>query len=502
MCGKKPFTANLQDKLIQVIKEICLGCQGDANLAKKYGLFIAQSLFMTITNANFDDKRFEIRIGEALKIRDSLPKGKIASAPLGVLSEKNEDLRSLREVITYGIKGIAAYVDHAAMLGYEDPEIYSFFVRALSAICKDLTLNELIALTLETGNYGVKAMALLDKANTTTYGKPKITKVNIGVGNRPGILVSGHDLRDLKELLEQSKDSGIDVYTHGEMLPAHYYPELKKYPHLFGNYGNAWWRQNEEFSKFNGPIVMTTNCITPINSKTSYRNRIFTTGPTGWPGVPHIADRIGKLPKDFSQVISLAKHCPAPTQIETGEIIGGFAHDQVFALADKIVEAVKAGHIKKFVIMGGCDGRDEQREYFTKVAENLPKEAVILTVGCAKYKYNKLNLGTIDGIPRVLDAGQCNDAYSLALIALKLKEIFGLDDVNKLPIAFDLGWYEQKATTVLLALLALGFKNIRLGPTIPAYLSPNVVGVLQKNFGIMGTTTVEDDIKAIMGNHE
>ena len=462
MCGKKADTANLQDELLQTLKMLAVARMPD----KELGLFAVQSLFMTITNANFDDARIMERIRQA-KARLG---NAAVQAPKGVLSCENEDIRSLRELLTYGIKGISAYADHAAMLGREDESIYAFVLKALAAVTKDLTAEELVALVLECGQTAVKTMALLDSANTGAYGHPEITKVKTGVGKRPGILISGHDLLDLKELLEQTKDAGIDVYTHSEMLPAHSYPEFKKYPHLFGNYGNAWHRQNIEFASFNGPILMTTNCITPVQE--SYKNRIFTTGMAGYPGVPHIADRPSGGSKDFSAIIALAKTCPPPTELENGEIIGGFAHNQVLALADKVIAAVKSGAIKRFVVMAGCDGRHKTREYFTQIAENLPKDTVILTAGCAKYRYNKLNLGDIGGIPRVLDAGQCNDSYSLAVIALKLKEVFGLKDVNQLPLSFDIGWYEQKAVAVLLALLALGFKGIRLGPTLPAFLSP------------------------------
>ncbi|OHS93087.1 Hydroxylamine reductase [Tritrichomonas foetus] len=496
MCGKKAYTANLQDKLVSLCKEISLACEANGEVSNEVGIFIINSLFMTITNANFDDDRFRIQIECANRLLKSLAKSEIKPAPCGVKSNDNPDIVSLREVITYGLKGLAAYTEHAYNLDKEDPEIYRFVVKCLADLTKDLSIDELIQLTLECGNYAVKAMKLLDEANTSAYGHPQITKVNIGVGTRPGILVSGHDLRDLKDLLEQTKDSGIDVYTHGEMLPAHYYPELKKYPHLFGNYGGSWWKQDQEFGPFNGPILMTTNCIVPV--KKAYKNRIFTTGAVGYEGLQHIPDRPKGGQKDFSQIIALAKKCKPPTELEKGEIVGGFAHNQVFALADQIVEAVKSGAIKKFVVMGGCDGRHASREYFTKMAQALPKDSVILTAGCAKYRYNKLPLGDINGIPRVLDAGQCNDSYSLAIIALKLKEIFGLDDVNKLPLAFDIGWYEQKAVAVLLALLALGFKNVRLGPTLPGFLTPNVANILVKNFGISVTSTVEEDIQKII----
>lgn len=521
VCGKKPETSNLQDLLVWVLKGLAV--YGEAAKAKKIdvsreGLFIAQGLFATITNANFDDERFIALIRRGLQLRDDLAKThglKLTAAPecatwtaskvedfhakaatVGILATANEDIRSLRELLIYGLKGIAAYADHAAMLGYEDKTLYEFFMEALAATTQDLDLNALVALVLKSGNVAVTGMALLDKANTSTYGNPEITEVNIGVSDKPGILISGHDLKDMEELLKQTENTGVDVYTHSEMLPANYYPAFKKYKHFVGNYGSSWWHQDKEFESFNGVILMTTNCIVPV--KDSYKNRIFTTGMAGYPGVAHIADRKDGKAKDFSGLVKLAKTLKAPTELETGKIVGGFAHAQVMKLADKVVEAVKGGAIKKFVVMAGCDGRQKGRNYFTEVAEALPNNTVILTAGCAKYRYNKLNLGDIGGIPRVLDAGQCNDSYSLAVIALKLKEVFGLDDVNKLPIAFDIAWYEQKAVAVLLALLALGFKNIRLGPTLPAFLSPNVVDVLVKNFGIMGTTTVEADVAAII----
>ena len=491
VCGKKAPTANLQDELVQQLKILALTHQPNREL----GRFITESLFMTITNANFDDARFTAQIAKA----KTLAGNTTATAPLGVMSCDHEDIRSLRELLTYGLKGVAAYADHAAILGQEDDDIYAFMFKALAAMTRDLPANDLIGLVLECGNIAVKTMALLDAANTGAYGNPEITKVKIGVGKRPGILVSGHDLLDMKELLEQSANAGIDIYTHGEMLPAHYYPELKKYPHLYGNYGNAWYKQNTEFASFNGPILMTTNCITPVQD--SYKNRIFTTGQAGYPGVPHIADRKNGQPKDFSGIIALAKTCPPPAQLEDGEIVGGFAHNQVLALADKVVEAVKAGAVKRFIVMAGCDGRQKGREYFTQVAADLPKDTIILTAGCAKYRYNKLNLGDIGGIPRVLDAGQCNDCYSLAVIALKLKEVFGLDDVNQLPLSMDIAWYEQKAVAVLLALLALGFKGMRLGPTLPAFLSPGVAKVLVETFGIKGTTEPAADIAAMMSGN-
>lgn len=498
MCGKPAYVANLQDKLIQVLKEISvLVEENGGEVPHEVGLFIVESLFMTITNANFDDKMITEQINKALNLRDSIGKGKTVPTPtLGVHTSSNPDVVSLRELIVYGMKGIAAYAEHAYRLDKEDPEIYKFLVKALSGITKDLSVDELVKLTLECGNCAVKAMKILDEANTTAYGNPEITKINIGVRNRPGILISGHDLRDLKDLLEQTKGTGIDVYTHGEMLAAHYYPELKKYDNLVGNYGGSWWKQDVEFGPFNGPIVMTTNCIVPV--KKAYKDRIFTTGVVGYPGLKHIPNRPVGGQKDFSQVIALAKKCKPPTQLESGEIVGGFAHNQVFQLADKIVDAIKSGAIKRFVVMSGCDGRHKSRDYFTQMALALPKDAVILSSGCAKYRYIKLPLGDINGIPRVLDAGQCNDSYSLAIIALKLKEIFKLDDVNKLPLSFDIAWYEQKAVAVLLALLALGFKNVRIGPTLPGFLSPNVANVLVKNFGIQCSTTVAEDLPKIM----
>jgi len=415
---------------------------------------------------------------------------------VGVLSTENEDVRSLRELVTYGVKGICAYAHHAEMLGYEDPELYRFLFRALADTQRDLSADDLVALTLETGHMAVRTMALLDRANTETYGNPELTQVNLGVGDRPGILVSGHDLRDLYELLRQSEGQGIDIYTHSEMLPAHYYPRLKQFKHLRGNYGSSWWHQNEDFESFNGPILLTTNCLIPV--KDTYKDRLFTTGVVGWPGAAHIADRPLGGHKDFSAVIALAKTCKPPVELETGTLVGGFAHAQVTALADKVVEAVKSGAIKRFVVMAGCDGRMKSRGYFTEVAEALPPDAVILTAGCAKYRYNKLPLGDIGGIPRVLDAGQCNDSYSLAVIALKLKEIFALDDVNDLPISFDIAWYEQKAVAVLLALLALGFKHLRLGPTLPAFLSPGVAKVLVQNFDIKPVGDPHADVAAMM----
>ncbi len=519
VCGKEENTAQLQDLLIYNLKGIAYLAEGKVKKGddvSSIGKFICDGLFATITNANFDNARITELIKGAVAMKKQLAEESgIKDAPeaaswistdstvfiekgktVGVLSTENEDVRSLRELLIYGLKGIAAYTDHAVVLGYNDNDIYKFMIEGLASTLKDLSVDEMVGLVLKCGETGVKAMALLDKANTGTYGNPEITKVNIGVRGNPGILISGHDLKDMEELLIQTEGTGVDVYTHGEMLPANYYPAFKKYSHFAGNYGNAWWKQNEEFDSFNGPILMTTNCIIPV--KDSYKERIFTTGMTGYPGVKHITDRKEGGKKDFSEIIDLAKKCQSPVEIEKGEIVGGFAHAQVFALADKVVEAVKSGAIKRFVVMAGCDGRMKSRSYFTDVAEQLPEGTIILTAGCAKYRYNKLNLGDIGGIPRVLDAGQCNDSYSLAIIALKLKEIFGLDDVNKLPLSFDIAWYEQKAVTVLLALLYLGFKTIRLGPTLPAFLSPNVAKVLVEKFNIMPTGEVKADIEAIM----
>ena len=522
VCGKKPDVAAMQDLLVYVSKGISAVTTALRNEGKtvtaKINHLITLNLFTTITNANFDKESIEARIRATLDAKKellsklshtaNLPEAALwdgsgnweeKAKTVGVLSTENEDIRSLRELITYGLKGLSAYSKHANVLLQDDEEVDAFLQRALSATLDDtLSVDDLVALTLETGKYGVSGMALLDKANTTAYGNPEITKVNIGVGKNPGILVSGHDLRDLEMLLEQTQGTGVDVYTHSEMLPAHYYPAFKKYTNFIGNYGNAWWKQKEEFESFNGPILMTTNCIVP--PKDSYKDRLYTTGAAGYPGCKHIPGEIGEQ-KDFSVIIEHAKKCAAPTEIETGEIIGGFAHAQVFALADKVVEAVKSGAIKKFVVMGGCDGRAKSRDYYTEFAKALPKDAVILTAGCAKYKYNKLPLGDIGGIPRVLDAGQCNGSYSLAVIALKLKEIFGLDDINDLPIIYNIAWYEQKAVIVLLALLYLGVKNIHLGPTLPAFLSPNVANVLVKNFGIAGIGTVEDDMKLFFGDN-
>ena len=516
VCGKKPDVAAMQDLLVYVTKGISAVTtalrQEGKQVSAEINHLITLNLFTTITNANFDKESIEARIRATLTEKDMLlaqiadPSGlpeaakwngsgnwEEKAATVGVLSTENEDIRSLRELITYGLKGLSAYSKHANVLLKDDEEVDAFLQRALAATLDDnLSVEELIALTMETGKHGVSGMALLDKANTEAYGNPEITKVNIGVGTNPGILVSGHDLRDLEMLLEQTQGTGVDVYTHSEMLPAHYYPAFKKYPNFIGNYGNAWWKQKEEFESFNGPILMTTNCIVP--PKDNYKDRLYTTGAAGYPGCTHIPGEIGEQ-KDFSVIIEHAKRCAAPTEIETGELIGGFAHAQVLALADQVVDAVKSGAIKKFVVMAGCDGRAKSREYYTEFAKALPKDAVILTAGCAKYKYNKLPLGDINGIPRVLDAGQCNDSYSLAVIALKLKEVFGLDDINDLPIAYNIAWYEQKAVIVLLALLYLGVKNIHLGPTLPAFLSPNVAKVLVENFGIAGISTVEEDLK-------
>ena len=522
VCGKKPDVAAMQDLLVYVSKGLsavttALRKEG-RTVAPEINHLITLNLFVTITNANFDKESIEARIRATLDARQELlvrlkdtaglPEAALwdgagdweeKARTVGVLSTENEDIRSLRELITYGLKGLSAYSKHANALLQDDEEVDAFLQRALAATLDDsLSADDLVALTLETGKYGVSGMALLDKANTTAYGNPEITRVNIGVGKNPGILVSGHDLRDLEMLLEQTQGTGVDVYTHSEMLPAHYYPAFKKYPNFVGNYGNAWWKQKEEFESFNGPILMTTNCIVP--PKDSYKDRMYTTGAAGYPGCRHIPGGIGEQ-KDFSALIEHAKKCAPPTEIETGEIVGGFAHAQVFALADKVVEAVKSGAIKKFVVMGGCDGRAKSREYYTEFAKALPRDTVILTAGCAKYKYNKLPLGDIGGIPRVLDAGQCNDSYSLAVIALKLKEIFGLEDINDLPIVYNIAWYEQKAVIVLLALLYLGIKNIHLGPTLPAFLSPNVAKVLVENFGIAGIGTVEEDIKLFFGEN-
>lgn len=524
VCGKKPETANLQDLLIYVTKglsEITTRLRSEGKeIPAAIDRLITTNLFMTITNANFDDDRFIDRINETLSSRDELfeqlhddtglsdaaswqyrtaEERTLKADEVGVLDTGNEDLRSLRELTLYGLKGMAAYNKHANVLGYADTAIDAFLQKALAKTLDDsLSTDDLTSLVLETGSFGVKVMALLDTANTSTYGNPEITKVELGVRNNPAILISGHDLRDLEMLLEQTANTGVDVYTHSEMLPAHYYPAFKKYPHFAANYGNAWWKQKEEFEAFNGPILLTTNCLVP--PKESYKDRIYTTGSVGFSGCKHIDGEIGET-KDFSAIIEHAKKCPPPTQLERGQLVGGFAHHQVLALADKVVDAVKSGAIKKFVVMAGCDGRSPARNYYTDFAKALPRDTVILTAGCAKYKYNKLALGDIGGIPRVLDAGQCNDSYSLALIALKLKEVFGLDDINQLPIVYNIAWYEQKAVIVLLALLSLGVKNIHLGPTLPAFLSPNVVNVLIKNFGIAGITDVDTDLEIFFGKN-
>ena len=526
VCGKNAEVAAMQDLLIYVTKGLSavtttLREQG-VSIDASVNHLVTMNLFTTITNANFDEDSIRARITETLRVneelsaklekKDQLPQAALwrgneeqylemaASDAVGVLATADEDIRSLRELITYGLKGLAAYSKHANALLKDNEEIDAFIQSALAKTLDDsLTVDDLVALTLECGKFGVDGMSLLDAANTGAYGNPEITKVDIGVRKNPGILVSGHDLKDLEQLLEQTKGTGVDVYTHSEMLPAHYYPAFKKYDNFAGNYGNAWWKQKAEFTTFNGPILMTTNCIVPPAD--GYKDRLWTTGAAGYPGCRHIDGAYGET-KDFSAIIEQAKTCPAPQEIESGQIVGGFAHEQVFALADKIVEAVKSGAIRKFVVMAGCDGRMKSREYYHDFAERLPKDVVILTAGCAKYKYNKLNLGDINGIPRVLDAGQCNDSYSLALIALKLKEIFGLDDVNDLPIVYNIAWYEQKAVIVLLALLYLGVKNIHLGPTLPAFLSPNVANVLVKNFGIAGIGSVDDDLELFFGQEK
>ncbi len=529
VCGKSDDLAQMMDVLIYT----CKGLTVYTTEMKKHNIespemdhFIMTSLFKTITNANFDKQSIIVSIIEGLSLKrkartmlaskgvkideSSLPEAATwdaftveeieRKAPhVGVLATENEDIRSLRELIMYGVKGMAAYAEHAFNLGQEDTELYAFMQKALASTLNDnLSVDELVSLVMETGKNGVTAMAMLDKANTFRYGNPEITKVNIGVRNNPGMLISGHDLRDMEDLLKQTESTGVDVYTHSEMLPANYYPEFKKYKHFVGNYGNSWWHQREEFEKFNGPILFTTNCIVPPLGNASYKDRIYTTGATGLNGAKHIEDRPDGGMKDFSEIIEHAKRCQAPVELEKGEIIGGFAHAQVFALADKVVEAVKSGAIRKFFVMAGCDGRMKSREYYTEFAQKLPKDTVILTAGCAKYRYNKLSLGDIGGIPRVLDAGQCNDSYSLAVIALKLKEVFQLNDINELPIAYNIAWYEQKAVIVLLALLYLGVKNIHLGPTLPGFLSPNVVNVLVEKFGISGITNVDDDMKMFL----
>lgn len=522
VCGKRASTSSAIDILLFAVRGVSIVADalrtGGYKIDQKVNLFVTDALFSTITNANFDDASLLLRVKKGFAIRNELlaaAKQENIEVPqvdeitwkgeekdylekaktVGVLREQNEDLRSLKELVLYGLKGMAAYHEHAIRLGFNEDSIHAFTQSAIAQMAtKSMTADELVKLVMQTGKFGVDAMALLDKANTTRYGNPEITKVNLGVGTNPGILISGHDLRDIEQLLEQTEGTGVDVYTHGEMLPAHYYPAFKKYKHFIGNYGNAWWKQREEFAQFNGPIVFTTNCIVPPMENAVYKSRMFTSNSTGFPGCKHIeTDENGH--KDFSEVIALAKTCKAPVALESGEIVGGFAHNQVLALADKVVDAVKSGAIRKFIVMAGCDGRMKNREYYTEFAKALPKDCVILTAGCAKYKYNKLNLGDINGIPRVLDAGQCNDSYSLAVIALKLKEVFGLDDVNKLPIVYNIAWYEQKAVIVLLALLYLGVKNIHLGPTLPAFLSPNVAKVLVDNFGIAGIGTVDEDLK-------
>ncbi len=535
VCGKPEETANLQDLLIHVLKGIGVYGEKAAELGvldQATGKSVSESLFSTITNVNWEDDWFVSRIKEALNVREDI-KNKFLAAyqekngqafsealsdaatwssqdastfqakakEVGIQATENEDVRSLRELLIIGLKGVAAYADHAAILGYENDDIYRFFMEALASTTKDLTVDEMVGMVLKCGGTAVTTMALLDEANTVTYGHPELTEVNIGVGNNPGILISGHDLKDMDELLKQTEGTGVDVYTHGEMLPCNYYPAFKKYDHLAGNYGGSWYRQNNEFESFNGPILMTTNCLVPLKKENTYLNRLFTTGMTGYPGAKNIPDRASGGAKDFSEMINLAKTCQPPTEIETGKIVGGFARNQVLALADKVVDAVKSGAIKRFIVMAGCDGRHKSRNYFTEVAEQLPKDTVILTAGCAKYRYNKLDLGDIGGIPRVLDAGQCNDCYSLVVIALKLKEVFELDHINDLPISFDIGWYEQKAVAVLLALFHLGVKGIRLGPTLPAFISPTVLNVLVENFDIKPTGEVAADIEAMMSGN-
>ncbi|MCG8552090.1 MAG: hydroxylamine reductase [Desulfobacterales bacterium] len=525
MCGKKGNTANLQDLLIYNLKGIAVLAQK----AKDAGMdvptanaqFIAEGLFTTITNANFNDEDLISWLTRAQAVKKKLfdgVKGKVGSdlhdcatwfsddtsefeakaEAVGILSTENEDVRSLRELLVIGLKGICAYADHAAVLGVTKDEIWDFLYEALTSTTQDLGVDDMVAMVMKAGEIAVTTMAALDQANTQAYGNPEITEVNLGVGTNPGILISGHDLKDMEELLEQTKGSGVDVYTHGEMLPANYYPAFKKYDHLKGNYGGSWWHQNEDFETFNGPILMTTNCIIPIRKKNTYQDKLFTTGVVSYPDIPHIPNRADGGAKDFSKIVELAKTCQPPTQIETGTIVGGFAHNQVLALADKVVEAVKSGAIKRFIVMAGCDGRQKDRNYFTEVAEKLPKDTVILTAGCAKYRYNKLDLGDIGGIPRVLDAGQCNDSYSLAVIAMKLRDAFGLEHINDLPLSFDIGWYEQKAVAVLLALLHLGVKGIRLGPTLPAFVSPTVLNVLVETFDIKPIGDVDEDIQAMM----
>ena len=524
VCGKPEGTANLQDLLVYVCKGIAvygekLAKQGTVD--REAGRFICKALFVTITNAAWDDDSIIGWIRRGLKVKDAIAQkagasgnlpdcatwtadskeeimAKAMSEEVRITAAQNGDVRSLRELVVIGSKGVAAYAEHAEVLGFEKDEIYVSIMEALASTTKDLSVDDMVGMVMKTGANAVTTMALLDEANTTTYGNPEISEVNLGVRNNPGILISGHDLKDMEELLKQTEGTGVDVYTHGEMLPANYYPAFKKYGHFVGNYGGSWWHQNEEFESFNGPIFLTTNCLVPVKKENTYLDRLFTTGVVSYPGAKHIPDRPKGGMKDFSAMIEMAKKCAAPREIETGKLVGGFAHNQVMALADKVVEAVKSGAIKRFVVMAGCDGRFKSRDYYTDVAKHLPKDTVILTAGCAKYRYNKLDLGDIGGIPRVLDAGQCNDSYSLAVIALKLKEAFGLDDVNNLPISYDIAWYEQKAVAVLLALLSLGVKGIRLGPTLPGFLSPNVADVLVKNFGIKPITTVEEDVAAMM----
>ena len=526
VCGKPEETADLQDLLIYVCKGISVygeKLKETGTVDKTAGRFICEALFTTITNAAWDNDMIIDRIRKALKVRDDIKKrvgadisgtfpdcavwtsddkeaimAKALSDELRITATENEDVRSLKEMLTIGCKGIAAYADHAAILGHEKDDIYGFLMEALASTTKALSTDEMIAMVMKAGEAAVNTMALLDEANTTAYGHPEITEVNIGVGKNPGILISGHDLKDMEELLKQTKGTGVDVYTHGEMLPANYYPAFKKYDHFVGNYGGSWWHQNKDFETFNGPVILTTNCLIPIKKENTYLDRLFTTNVVNYPGAKHIADRPAGGTKDFSAVVEQAKQCAPPQEIESGKIVGGFAHNQVLALADKVIDAVKSGAIKRFVVMAGCDGRQKARSYFTEVAENLPKDTVILTAGCAKFRYNKLALGDIGGIPRVLDAGQCNDSYSLAVIALKLKEAFGLNDINELPVSYDIAWYEQKAVAVLLALLYLGVKGMRLGPTLPGFLSPNVANVLVEKFAIKQIGTVEDDIDAMM----
>ena len=527
MCGKEGTTANLQDLLIHNVKGISVVAekirQSGGAVPASVGRFAAQALFTTITNANFNDEDHVVWINRAQTVKKDLTAaaGDLGSdlpdcvtwysndvatfqakaETVGVLATENEDVRSLRELLILGLKGVAAYADHAAVLGVEKQEIWDFILEGMASTTQDLSVEDMVGLVLKCGEVAVTTMAALDEANTTAYGNPELSTVNIGVGTNPGILISGHDLKDMEELLSQTEGTGVDVYTHGEMLPANYYPAFKKYEHLKGNYGSSWWHQNTEFEAFNGPILMTTNCIVPLKKTSTYLERLYTTGVTSYPGATHIAERPEGGAKDFSAVIARAKACAAPTELETGAIVGGFAHAQVTALADKVVEAVKSGAIKRFVVMAGCDGRQKDRSYFTDVAEQLPADTVILTAGCAKYRYNKLDLGDIGGIPRVLDAGQCNDSYSLAVIALKLKEVFGLEDINELPLSFDIAWYEQKACAVLLALLYLGVKGIRLGPTLPAFVSPNVLKVLVDNFDIKPTTEPAADVAAMMAGN-